>query len=299
MSGVGGSGRVVVLDGTATAPEHALVSVFDRGFLYGDAVFEVLRTYGGRPFALPEHLARLRRSAEKVFIRLPVDEAKLAREIEAALRVAGNEESYVRVIVTRGAGPLSLDPTTATRPLRVVIVEPVVPPGRDVYDAGIALASVRAHRATDNTAAAGAKVTNYLPNLLALREAKERGAQEALIVDDRGRALEGATSNVFIVERGRVSTPPASAGILVGITRAHVLAAAEALGIPTEERALPLEDVLHADEVFITSSIREIVPVVRVDDRVVADGKPGPITRALHRAFRERVGMGGRALPWE
>jgi branched-chain amino acid aminotransferase len=293
------SGRVVSLDGVLAAPEEASVSVFDRGFLYGDAVFEVLRTYGGRPFSLPEHLARLRRSADKVFIPMPVDEATIGREIEAALAAAGNDESYVRIVLTRGSGPLSLDPDTATRPLRVILVEPVTPPARDLYVRGIALAVVHGRRVTDDTAAAGAKVTNYLPNLLALREAKRKGAQEALFVDAAGHVLEGASSNVFVVAGGRVSTPPVAAGILPGITRAHVLAAAVALGMSMDERLVPFDEVLAADEVFVTSSIRELLPVVRVDGHIVAAGTPGPTARALHRRFREDVGMGGRPMPWE
>jgi branched-chain amino acid aminotransferase len=292
-------GRVVVVDGVVTTPERATVSVYDRGFLYGDAVFEVLRTYGGRPFALGEHLARLRRSAEKVFIDLPVDEATLEREVSAGIHAAGNDESYVRIMITRGSGPLSLDPDTATHPLRVLIIERVVPPPRDVYVHGIALASARAHRAVDATSAVGAKVTNYLPNLLVLREAKRKGAQEVLVVDEHDQVVEGATSNVFVVHGGRLATPPESAGILPGITRAHVMAAAAAAGVPCDERALQLPDIYAADEVFITSSIRELVPVVRVDDHVVGSGLPGEVIRALHRRFRQIVGMGDRPMPWE
>jgi branched-chain amino acid aminotransferase len=293
------SGRVVAIDGEVCEPARAVVSVFDRGFLYGDAVFEVLRTYGGRPFALDEHLARLRRSAERVFIAMPVDEATLRREVEVALAASGNEDSYVRLVVTRGSGPLSLDPDTATHPLRVLIVEPVVVPPREAYVNGVALVSVRARRATDETSASGAKVSNYLPNLLALREAKSRGAQEALVLDARGRVVEGASSNVFIVSGGRLATPPESGGILPGITRAHILAAATSLGIPADERDLMLDEVYAAAEVFITSSIRELLPVVRIDDRTIGTGSPGAVSRALHRRFREDVGLSGRPMPYE
>jgi branched-chain amino acid aminotransferase len=310
------TGRVVSIDGRIVAPGEAVVSVYDRGFLYGDAVFEVLRTYGGVPFALGEHLARLRRSAERVFIELPLDAAGLGREVEAAVRAALGSgpgeparpgesagapggDAYVRSVVTRGAGPLSLDPDTASRPLRVILVEPVSPPSRETYAAGIALLSVQARRAVDDTAAAGAKVTSYLANLLAMREAKRAGAQEALVVDPRGRVIEGASSNVFVVADGRVATPPESAGILVGITRAGVVQAAKDLGLPLDERELTLGELLAADEVFITSSIREIVPVVRVDGKTIGAGAPGHVTRALHRRFREHVGVGAAPMPWE
>lgn len=291
--------RVVSIDGVVRPPAQATVSVYDRGFLYGDAVFEVLRTYDGTPFALEEHLARLRRSAERVFIDLPVSDDVMRGELHAALSAAGDGEHYVRIVVTRGCGPLSLDPSTATRALRVVIVEPVTPPARELYQRGIAAVTVHTRRVADETEAAGAKLANYLPNLLAVREARARGAHEALVVDGRGRVVEGASSNVFVVRDGRLATPPESTGILVGITRQHLLACARSLGIGVEERDLEVSDVLGADEVFISSSIREVLPVVRVDDRPIGTAVPGPVTRALHRGFRDAVGMGGRPMPWE
>jgi branched-chain amino acid aminotransferase len=296
------SGRVVAIDGAILTPDAASVSVYDRGFLYGDAVFEVLRTYGGRPFALEEHLARLRRSAERVLIVLPVDEATFAREVEAALAAARGDtsrESYVRVVVTRGSGPLSLDPDTATHPLRVILVEPVAAPSREAYLLGVAVVFVTTRRPADDTPASGAKVTNYLASLLAVRDAHARGAQEAIIVDARGRVVEGASSNVFVVAAGRLATPPESAGILAGITRAHILRAARDLGVPADERDLARDDLYGADEVFITSSIRELLPVVRVDDHTIGTGAPGPVSRQLHRRFRESVGMGDQPMPWD
>jgi branched-chain amino acid aminotransferase len=283
--------RVVMIDGAIVPLAEARVSVFDRGFLYGDAVFEVLRTYGGVPFALDEHLVRLRRSAERVAIELPVDDRTLRAEVERAVAASGNAESYVRIVVTRGSGPLSLDPDTAEHPLRVVLVEAVTPPPPEAYSRGIAAALVHTRRAVDETAAAGAKVTNYLANLLAVREAKASGAQEALIVDAHGRVVEGASSNVFVVHGGRVATPPEAAGILAGITRARILGAAAALRIAVDERELSVADVTGADEVFITSSIRELLPVVRVDGRPIGAGTPGPVARALHAQFRRALGL--------
>jgi branched-chain amino acid aminotransferase len=265
------------------------VSVFDRGFLYGDAVFEVLRTYGGVPFALDEHLARLRRSAERVAIELPVDDRSLRDEVERAVAASGNVESYVRIVVTRGSGPLSLDPDTAEHPLRVVLVEAVTPPAPEAYARGVGAVLVHTRRAVDGTAAAGAKVTNYLANLLAVREAKARGAHEALVVDAHGHVVEGASSNVFVVHGGRVATPPETAGILAGITRARILSAAAALGVAVEERDLSVDDVTGADEVFITSSIRELLSVVHVDGLPVGAGVPGPVARALHAEFRRAL----------
>jgi branched-chain amino acid aminotransferase len=291
--------RIVMIDGRIVGPDEAKVSVYDRGFLYGDAVFEVLRTYSGLPFALDEHMRRLERSAQRVAIQLPVDVATLRAEIERAVSAARNEESYVRVMVTRGVGPLAIDPDTAGNPLRVVLVEPVAGPGPEAYAGGIAAVTVRTKRTVDETGAVGAKVTNYLANVLAVREAKGRGGQEAFVVDASGHVVEGATSNVFAVKGGRLLTPPESAGILPGITRSRMMAAARVLGIEVVELVLRPEDLYEADEVFITSSIRELLPVVRVDDRVVGGGVPGPISRAIHRAFRASLGLGNRPMPWE
>jgi branched-chain amino acid aminotransferase len=178
-------------------------------------------------------------------------------------------------------------------------VEPVAPPSREAYAAGIAAITVRTQRSVDGTAAAGAKVTNYLESVLAVREAKAQGAQEALIVDGRGEVVEGATSNVFVAKGGRLATPPEDAGILSGITRAYVLEAAAKAGIAVDQLRLRPEALYDADEVFVTSSIREVLPVVRVDGRVIGTGAPGPLARILHRAFRATVGVGDRPMPWE
>jgi branched-chain amino acid aminotransferase len=292
-------GRAVSIDGKVVGPDAAVVSVYDRGFLFGDAVFEVLRTYDGKPFALEAHVARLRGSAVRVAIVLPWDDAALCRDVEQTVAAAGGGDLYVRVVVTRGAGPMSLDPDTARSPLRVVLAQPVAPPPREAYAAGIAAVTVRTRRTVDGTEAEGAKVTNYLPNLLAMRDAKARGGAEALVVDAAGHVLEGATSNVFAFAQGRLVTPPESAGILLGITRRHVVDAGRRSGIRVDEEPLPLTTLQGAEEVFITSSIREVVPVVRIDDRVVGSGVPGPITRKLHRALREAAGVGADPMPWE
>jgi branched-chain amino acid aminotransferase len=202
-------------------------------------------------------------------------------------------------VITRGSGPLSLDPDTATAPLRVILVESVKGPSREAYVRGIEAATVATRRAVDETPAAGAKVGNYLANLLAIREAKSRGAQEALIIDTEGHVVEGASSNVFAVAGGALVTPPESAGILAGITRAHLIAEARRRGFALTERPLDPEELYGADEVFITSSIREVLPVVRVDGRTIGGGVPGPVTRSMHRAFRELVGLGGQPMPWD
>jgi branched-chain amino acid aminotransferase len=281
--------RIVILNGEVTPAETAAISVYDRGFLYGDSVFETIRTYGGKPFALGEHLARLERSAERVFIPLPVSQATIAAEVEQGLALCQNDDSFVRVMLTRGTGPLGLDPDLAEKPNRIVLVEPFVPPPREAYEQGIEAIVVHAARAADATPAAGAKVANYLTSLLAIREARRRGAVEAIIVDARGSVLEGTTSNVFLVKDGELVTPPENAGILAGITRAYVLRAAADVGVKTALRDVRETELFGADELFISSTLREVLPVVRLEGRAIATGRPGVVTRRLHEAFRKYV----------
>lgn len=279
---------LVMVDGRPMPPDAAKVSVFDRGFLYGDSVFETLRTYRGRPFALERHLARLAASAARVFIDLPVSLAQLGREVESAIVGAGNAESYVRLTLTRGVGDsLGLDPGLCRHPLRLVIITPLSSPPAEQYATGISTITYRGERVTDGTRASGAKVGNYLMAVLANREAKQNGAAEALIVDERDRVVEGATSNVFaVLGDGSLVTPPENDGILLGITRETVLRVASELGIAVRLESLPLEVVLGARELFISSSIRELMPVVRVDGAVIGSGAPGPVTQRLLAAFR-------------
>jgi branched-chain amino acid aminotransferase len=279
----------VMIDGELRPPGAWQVSVFDRGFLYGDSVFETLRTYRGVPFELAVHLDRLARSAALVFIDLPVPRATLEAEVLATIDAAQNPESYARVMVTRGQGTMGLDPALAAQPSRVIIVQPLSTPPDRFYADGVAAITYRTQRQVDATSAVGAKVGNYLVSVLALREASRVGAVEALIVDARGALLEGATSNVFLVEKGRLITPDVSAGILAGVTRAHLLEVAHSLGVAVELRAPSVTDAYAADELFISSSIRELMPVVRLDDRVIGGGKPGPVFARLRAAFRERV----------
>jgi branched-chain amino acid aminotransferase len=289
--------RLVSIDGSIVPPEEARVSVYDRGFLYGDSVFETVRTYAGEPFALAEHMARLERSAERVGIAMPIPPAELGMELRRAVRAARNPESYARAMLTRGSGPVGLDPALASAPLRVILVEPLVPLPASIYRDGVKVITVRTARAAD--AAHGAKVGNYLASLLALKEARAAGAHEALVLDAAGQVIEGTTSNVFLVRGRGLVTPPEQAGILAGITRAHLLDIAREIGLDVRLEPVTPGDLARADEVFVSSSIREVVPVVAVDDCAIGKGSPGPVTRSLHEAFRTRIGLGGAPMPWE
>jgi len=283
--------RLAYIDGQRFRPEEARVSVYDRGFLYGDSVFETLRTYSGQLFALEEHMARLEESAGKILMDLPVSRDELAEETAAAVAAAGNAESYARVMLSRGTGPVGLDPSNAEKPTRVILVESLTPPPARVYREGLAAICLNTVRASDG--ADNAKLGNYLASLLALKKAKDEGADEALVVDGDGRVVEGTTFNVFAVRKGRLLTPPDDAGILLGITRREVLAAAEAEGIGVDYAALSPEQLCACDEVFATSSIRELAPIRSIGGTAVAGTtrpEPFAMTHRLHRAFRARVG---------
>ncbi|MFO0710507.1 MAG: aminotransferase class IV [Sandaracinus sp.] len=280
---------VVIIDGMRVSSEEARVSVFDRGFLFGDAVFEVLRAYGGSAFAKREHLERLTRSLEGMRIVPSFELGSLGEEIDRALAALALPDAYVRVMVSRGAGALHMDPRRASGPTtRVVIAAPLLPLPASLYE-GVAIATVRAERPTDHTSARGAKISAYVSNLLALREAQERGAYEAAFLAADGTISEGSSSNLFVL-RGRVlSTPPLESGILGGITRAWVIEDARAEGLELRERLLVSRDFEEADEAFLTSSLREVVPIIGIDGAAVGGGRAGAVSRRLHARYRARA----------
>ena len=291
-----------IINGRTAGADDGTVSVFDRGFLYGDSVFEVFRSYGGETPTAEAHLARLAASAELVRMAAPEPELlrqEVARAIAEARRDGDAGDVMVRVVVTRGGGmELAID-EDADPGTRVVMALPLRLPSRERYRSGIDALVASATRTTDGTDAVGAKVSNYLRALLLLDDAKRRGAHEVLLVDERGSVKEGATSNVFAWQGDRLVTPPTS-GILVGITRGHVLAAARGLGLAVAEERLTRDAFAGAREVFITSSLREVMPVASIDGQPVGDGAPGEMTRRLHRELRNRIAprMGG-VMPWE
>jgi len=267
------------------------VPVFDRGFLYGDSVYEVLRTVDGRPFAMREHLDRLARSAAGLELGLP-PRADIERAIADTLAAAGEPNAYVRIIVTRGAGELGLDPALADGPRLVVIAKAANLPPAEHYRDGVEVAIVGLSRTSP--AAPGAHVDpsvksgNYLVSVLAIAEARRRGAYESILCDQVGRITEGGSSNFFLVRGGRLCTPPLSAGLLQGITRMKVIELCRAHGLAVDELPLWPVDLRTADEALLTSSVRGILPIARVDGAPIADGKPGPITKrvmALYEAL--------------
>ena len=269
---------IIAIDGELVAPERAAISVLDRGLLYGDGCFEVLRTWGGAPRALDAHLDRLADTAR--FLALPApDRAALRATVARVLAAAGPGEQRLRIVVTRGPGALAA-PLAALGPGRtIVIAEPLPPP-----PAALALATV--DWPLPPRAARGHKTLAYLDHVLARELARAAGADEALRLDAAGEVVEGATCNVFAVAGGAVATPPIDRGILPGIVRARVLALCARDGVPAGERALTPAALAAADEVFVTSSLRGVVPVTRLDGRALA---AGPITARLARAYEDSM----------
>ena len=302
----------VSIDGVLVPAGEARVPVFDRGFLYGDSVYEVIRTYGLAPFATTPHLDRLAASAERTALRIPWSDARMEEEIGRVVQASrgGDEddpegapwnrgERSIRVVVTRGSGEMGLDPGLASDPMVVLLALPLRGPPLSAYRKGVPTWPVGGPGGPRRGGDPSAKTGEHLFHVLAVREARAHDAHEALLVDGSGCVTEGASSNVFAVRGGVLETPPLGAGILAGVTRALVVGIARDLGIPVQERPLPLSALEGADEAFLTSTVREVLPVVRVGDRAIGRGEPGPVTGRLHAAFRERAGghESGKAPP--
>ena len=280
---------VVSLNGALIPPEEAKISIFDRGFLYGDSVYEVIRTYQGVPFELEAHLERLKGSAERLMMALPASLQTIAEETKQALKASDHKDSYIRIVCTRGAGPIGLDVNLAEAPVRLVIVQPVKSPPQAIYEQGAKVALTSVRRNLRAALDPEAKTGNYLNSVMALAEAKQRGAYEAVMLDHRDFITEGASSNVFMVTGGVVLTPPVDVGILRGVTRKVIINVAQQAGLRVLELPITEAALKDADEVFITSSIREIVPIVAVDDTTIGEGRPGPVYAKLRALFMEYV----------
>ena len=277
------SARVYV-NGAITDRDSAVISIFDRGFLYGDSVYEVLRTSGARPVDLDRHLERLRRSADGIALTMPGPD-ELGRAIADTLDAAGNPESYVRIVVTRGGGPITLDITAPEKPSLVVIAAPLAMPAAELYERGCSLAIVGVERTSRRAFDPAVKSGNYLNNIMALAEARRTGAYEAIMCNPDGRVAEGSTSNLFVSRGGRLVTPALGTGLLPGITRQRVIDLARAGGLAVDEGDLVPDEVRGAAEAFITSSIRGVMPVATVDGGTIGDGVPGPATRRLMELY--------------
>ena len=275
----------VYINGQYYDKEDAKISVYDHGLLYGDGVFEGIRSYGGKVFRLKEHLDRLWDSAKAIWLTIPMTKEEMARAIEETLRINGIEDGYIRVVVTRGVGTLGLDPNRCSNPQVIIITDHISLYPKELYEKGLEIVTVSTVRNHPAALSPRIKSLNYLNNILAKIEGLQAGCIEALMLNHKGEVAECTGDNIFLVRRGELFTPPREAGILEGITRAAVIELAQEAGLKVHEVPLTKHDVYIADECFLTGTAAEIVPVVKVDSRPIGDGKPGPITRDLMERF--------------
>ena len=280
----------VNVNGRITDAKSAIVSVFDHGFLFGDGVYETLRTYNQRPFLLDRHLDRLRRSADAIALSVPLADDAFRARIDATMSAANiADERYIRILHTRGVGDLSYSPDACQEPTTIIIVKPHQENATDLLKRGISIIVSKVLRNHPGAINPKIKSNNLLNNALAMREAIRAGANEALMRNHRGELSECAQSNFFLVRHGVALTPSLDAGLLEGVTRNFIFEVGAQVNISVRATVLQDVDLAEADEMFITSTTREILPITRIDRRPVGAGQPGPITLALARGFRRRV----------
>jgi branched-chain amino acid aminotransferase len=277
----------VSVNGRISSDRDAVISVFDHGFLYGEGVYETLRTYGGSPFLYDRHMRRLRRSAELISLDIPFTDAALAGDIQATMTASDvRGESYIRILVTRGIGELTYDLRATPTPSVVIIVKPHVDPPPEIYRDGVRVDIVEVVRNHPGSVSPMIKSNNLMNSALAMQAAIRRGAFEGIMRNYRGELTECAVANLFIVRNGAALTPPVSAGILPGITREYLFELGREAGVDVREDTLRDDDLYGADEAFLTGTTREIVPIVSVGDRTIGSGRPGPVTLRLLEIFR-------------
>ncbi len=286
----------VWIDGQLVDESEAKVSVFDHGLLYGDGVFEGIRMYHNRIFKLEEHIERLYWSAKAILLEIPMTPAELTQACVETCKANGLRDGYIRLLVTRGKGTLGLDPRRCPKASVIIIAATIQLYPEKYYDEGLTIVTVPTTRNLVNSVNPAIKSLNYLNNILARIEANNAGVEEAILLNSEGFVAECTGDNVFIVHKGRLLTPPLSAGALYGITRGTVLDCAKELGIAWAEPQLTRYDVYIADEMFLTGTAAEMVPVVKVDGRVIGNGKPGPVTLQLMKAFREKTKTDGEII---
>ena len=277
----------VYLGGKLYDKDDAKISVYDHGLLYGDGVFEGIRSYGGKVFRLEAHLERLWYSAKAIWLEIPISKEEMARAIVDTLRVNGIEDGYIRVVVTRGVGTLGLDPNRCEKPQVIIITDHISLYPDELYRKGLEIVTVSTARNHPAALNPRIKSLNYLNNILAKIEGLQAGCIEALMLNHKGEVAECTGDNIFLVRKGKLLTPPNEAGILEGITRAAVMELAQEAGIDVREVALTKHDVYIADECFLTGTAAEVVPVVKVDSRTIGEGVPGPVTRQMMKRFHD------------
>lgn len=287
---------VVYLDGKFVDSSDAKVSVFDHGLLYGDGIFEGIRIYAGNVYRLDEHLERLEMSARAIMLDLPLTRAQLAEAVCETCRRNQLQDGYIRLVITRGVGDLGLAPWSCSSPTTFVIASKISLYPQEYYDNGLSIVTVPTRRIAPDALPPTVKSLNYLNNILAKIEARQAGALEAIMLNAQGYIAECTADNIFVVHKGEIITPAASAGALKGITRATIFDIAADLRIPIREADLTRYDVWCADECFLTGTGAEVIPVVKLDGRVIGHGKPGAVTARVLTRFRQRVLIEGTRI---
>jgi branched-chain amino acid aminotransferase len=275
----------VYINGQYFDKDDAKISVYDHGLLYGDGVFEGIRSYSGKVFRLQEHLDRLWDSAKAIWLEIPMSQEEMGKAIRDTLAVNGIADGYIRVVVTRGIGTLGLDPNRCSHPQVIVITDHIALYSEDYYRNGLEIVTVSTVRNHPAALSPRVKSLNYLNNILAKIEGLQAGCIEALMLNHKGEVAECTGDNIFVVRHGKILTPPNDAGILEGVTRDTVICLARDAGLDVREVALTKHDVFIADECFLTGTAAEVIAVVKVDSRKIGNGAPGPITRDLMERF--------------
>ena len=286
----------IYIDGKYFDERTAKISVFDHGLLYGDGVFEGIRAYHGRVFKLKEHIDRLFYSAKAILLDIPMTHAEVMRATVTTCRKNNLRDGYIRLVVTRGVGTLGLNPNRCARPSVIIIADKIqlYPPA--LYKRGMDIVTVATTRNLHSAVNPAIKSLNYLNNILAKIEANNAGVEEAIMLNSEGYVAECTGDNIFLVRGDKLLTPPLSAGALYGITRATVMEIAEAAGLKVSEPSLTRYDVFNADECFLTGTGAELIPVVKVDGRVIGSGKPGPVTKKLVKEYHALTKCSGEPI---
>ncbi len=286
----------IYIDGKYCDEKNAKISVFDHGLLYGDGIFEGIRAYNGRVFKLQEHIDRLFCSAKAILLDIPISHAEMMKAVVNTCRKNKLRDCYIRLVVTRGIGTLGLNPNRCKRGSVIIIADKIQVYPKEMYENGMAIVTVATTRNLHSALNPAIKSLNYLNNILAKIEANIAGVEEAIMLNSEGFVAECTADNIFILKGGKMYTPPLSAGALYGITRGVVMDMAQEAGIPVSEPNLTRYDVFNADECFLTGTGAELIPVTKVDGRVIGTGKPGTITKSLVKSYHALTQVSGEPI---
>ncbi|MDO4551085.1 MAG: branched-chain-amino-acid transaminase [Planctomycetia bacterium] len=279
----------VYINGEYFDKENATVNVYDHGLLYGDGVFEGMRSYNGKVFRMEQHMDRLWFSAKAIALKIPGTKEEMAQAVNQTLAINNLKDAYIRLVITRGVGPLGISPVRCPHPQVIIITDNITMYPQKCYDEGLEIVTASTIRTSPAAFSPRVKSLNYLNNIMAKLEGLNAGCDEALMLNHKGEICECTGDNIFLVRNGIIYTPPTDAGILEGITRGAVIDLAHQNGISLQEVPQTRHDVYISDECFLTGSAAEVIPVVKVDGREIGTGKPGPITKKLITLFREMI----------